>query len=55
MKLDAQDLQFENFGNFDGTFAYAQNKVSQPDDWARWLECGTRLQHYKLGDSEERG
>ena len=27
MKLDAHDLQFENFTNFDGTYAYAQNKV----------------------------
>ena len=28
MKLDPNDLQFENFTNFDGSFAYAQNKVS---------------------------
>jgi hypothetical protein len=27
MKLDPNDLSFENFSNFDGTFAYAQNKV----------------------------
>lgn len=29
VKLDSNDLQFENFTNFDGTFAYAQNKVCQ--------------------------
>ena len=29
MKLDPRDLQFENYTNFDGTFAYAQNKVSE--------------------------
>ena len=27
VKLDPNDLQFEHFTNFDGTFAYAQNKV----------------------------
>ncbi len=27
MKLDPNDLQFENFTNFDGTYAYSQNKV----------------------------
>ena len=28
MKLDSNDLQFERVRNFDGTFAYAQNKAS---------------------------
>lgn len=28
-KLDPTDLQFERARSFDGTFAYAQNKVSQ--------------------------
>lgn len=28
MKLDPNDLQFENYTNFDGSFAYAQNKVT---------------------------
>ena len=28
MKLDSNDLQFERIRNFDGTFAYAQNKAS---------------------------
>lgn len=27
MKLDSNDLQFEHVRNFDGTFAYAQNKA----------------------------
>ena len=27
MKLDPNDLQFEQYQNFDGTYAYAQNKV----------------------------
>ena len=27
MKLDPNDLQFESVRSFDGTFAYAQNKV----------------------------
>lgn len=29
MKLDPNDLQFENVRTFDGTFAYAQNKVCE--------------------------
>lgn len=29
MKLDSNDLQFERVRNFDGTFAYAQNKVGR--------------------------
>ena len=29
MKLDPNDLQFQNVRNFDGTFAYAQNKVRE--------------------------
>lgn len=28
-KLDPRDLQFENYRNFDGTYAYAQNKRQQ--------------------------
>lgn len=30
-KLNPRDLQFESYRNFDGTFAYAQNKVSLVD------------------------
>lgn len=33
-KLNVDDLQFEK-GTFDGTMAYAQNKVRMPVDWWR--------------------
>lgn len=35
-KLDPHDLQFENFRNFDGTFAYAQNKRQQVVMTRQW-------------------
>ncbi|XP_065887052.1 dehydrogenase/reductase SDR family member 12-like [Dysidea avara] len=36
MKLDSNDLQFEQVRNFDGTFAYAQNKRQQVVMVRRW-------------------
>lgn len=38
MKLDSNDLQFERVRNFDGTFAYAQNKRQQVVMTRRWAE-----------------
>lgn len=38
MKLDSNDLQFENLTNFDGTFAYSQNKRQQVVMTRRWAE-----------------
>lgn len=38
MKMDPHDLQFENFRNFDGTYAYAQNKRQQVVMTRRWAE-----------------
>jgi len=38
MKLDPNNLQFENVRSFDGTFAYAQNKRQQVVMTRRWAE-----------------
>lgn len=43
MKLDPSDLQFENFVNFDGTFAYAQNKRQQVVMTRKWAEMHPKI------------
>ena len=36
MKLDPHDLQFQNYRNFDGMYAYAQNKRQQVVMTRQW-------------------
>ena len=36
LKLDPHDLQFQNYRNFDGTYAYAQNKRQQVVMTRQW-------------------
>lgn len=45
-KLDPIDLQFERVRRFDGTFAYAQNKVSQCVENASLYSQTTRMCTY---------